>query len=65
MSEMDDGRVIGVASRQDCTQFEDSLRRLHALEKKLTDQVKSTRSVLNKNQLHPYMIGKLVGCIRC
>lgn len=29
----------GLASRQDCTQFEDALRRLYALELKLTDQV--------------------------
>jgi len=36
---MESGRVSGLASRQDGTQFEDALRRLHALEKKLTDQV--------------------------
>ena len=30
----------GLASRQDCTQFEDALRRLYALELKLTDQVR-------------------------
>ena len=29
-----------MASRQDCTQFEDALRRLYALELKLTDQVR-------------------------
>ena len=29
----------GLASRQDCSQFEDALRRLYALELKLTDQV--------------------------
>ena len=29
-----------VSSRQDGSEFEDSLRRLHALEKKLTDQVR-------------------------
>ena len=33
------GRASGLASRQDCTQFEDALRRLYALELKLTDQV--------------------------
>ena len=33
------GRVSGLASRQDGTQFEDALRRLYALEKKLTDKV--------------------------
>eukprot|EP00092_Neocalanus_flemingeri_P023379 GFUD01025348.1.p1 GENE.GFUD01025348.1~~GFUD01025348.1.p1 ORF type:complete len:1584 (+),score=477.54 GFUD01025348.1:160-4911(+) len=36
---MDGGRISRVASCQDGSQFEDSLRRLHALEKKLTDQV--------------------------
>ena len=34
------GRLSGVASRQDGTQFEDCLRRLHALERKLTNQVR-------------------------
>ena len=38
------GQASGLASRQDCTQFEDALRRLYALELKLTDQV----SVLKK-----------------
>ena len=33
------GRMSGLASQQDGGQFEDALRRLHALEKKLTDQV--------------------------
>ena len=33
------GQASGLASRQDCTQFEDALRRLYALELKLTDQV--------------------------
>ena len=33
------GRASGLASRQDCGQFEDALRRLYALEVKLTDQV--------------------------
>ena len=31
--------MSGLASQQDGGQFEDALRRLHALEKKLTDQV--------------------------
>merc|ERR1712156_1387886 len=35
---MEGGRVSGLASQQDGGQFEDALRRLHALEKKLTDQ---------------------------
>ena len=39
------GRVSGLASRQDGTQFEDALRRLYALEKKLTDQVMSFKFV--------------------
>ena len=34
------GRMSGLASQQDGGQFEDALRRLHALEKKLTDQVR-------------------------
>ena len=34
------GRLSGLASQQDGGQFEDALRRLHALEKKLTDQVR-------------------------
>ena len=34
------GQASGLASRQDCTQFEDALRRLYALELKLTDQVR-------------------------
>ena len=41
------GRMSGMASRQDGSQFEDCLRRLNALEKKLTDQVKINRCVLN------------------
>ena len=32
--------MSGLASQQDGGQFEDALRRLHALEKKLTDQVR-------------------------
>ena len=35
------GGDSGLASRQDSTQFEDALRRLHALERKLTDQVRT------------------------
>ena len=34
-----------VSSRQDGSQFEDSLRRLHALEKKLTDQVRNVMEI--------------------
>ena len=34
------GRMSGLASQQDGGQFEDALRRLHALERKLTDQVR-------------------------
>ena len=37
--------MSGLASRQDGTQFEDALRRLYALEKKLTDQVMSFKFV--------------------
>ena len=37
------GRMSGLASQQDGGQFEDALRRLHALEKKLTDQVRAER----------------------
>ena len=35
------GQNSGIVSRQDCTEFEDALRRLYALENKLTDQVGS------------------------
>ena len=45
------GRVSGLASRQDGTQFEDALRRLHALEKKLTDQVLILLAILEKTFL--------------
>ena len=31
--------MSGIASQQDGGQFEDALRRLHAVERKLTDQV--------------------------
>lgn len=41
------GRDSGLASRQDCTQFEDALRRLYALEVKLTDQVSGFDVCLN------------------
>ena len=34
-------QTAALASRQDSTQFEDALRRLHALERKLTDQVRT------------------------
>ena len=33
------GQNSGIVSRQDCTEFEDALRRLYALENKLTEQV--------------------------
>ena len=33
------GQNSGIVSRQDCTEFEDALRRLNALENKLTEQV--------------------------
>ena len=36
--------MSGLASQQDGGQFEDALRRLHALEKKLTDQVRPSSS---------------------
>ena len=35
------GQNSGIVSRQDCTEFEDALRRLYALENKLTEQVGS------------------------
>ena len=43
--------MSGLASRQDGTQFEDALRRLHALEKKLTDQVLILLAILKRNLL--------------
>ena len=46
------GRLSGLESQQDGTQFEDALRRLHALEKKLTDQVKHSLVMKQSNTIH-------------
>jgi len=47
------GRVSGLASQQDGGQFEDALRRLHALEKKLTDQVHVDITELRNKWVQP------------
>merc|ERR1712109_49575 len=50
---MEGGRVSGLASQQDGGQFEDALRRLHALEKKLTDQVQVDITELRSKWVQP------------
>merc|ERR1711973_500070 len=50
---MEGGRVSGLASQQDGGQFEDALRRLHALEKKLTDQVQVDITELRSKWAQP------------
>merc|ERR1711981_117154 len=50
---MEGGRMSGLASQQDGGQFEDALRRLHALEKKLTDQVQVDITELRSKWVQP------------
>merc|ERR1712241_655315 len=50
---MEGGRMSGLASQQDGGQFEDALRRLHALEKKLTDQVQVDITELRRKWVQP------------
>merc|ERR1712038_182456 len=50
---MEGGRESGLASQQDGGQFEDALRRLHALEKKLTDQVQVDITELRSKWVQP------------
>merc|ERR1712083_1024068 len=50
---MEGGRMSGLASQQDGGQFEDALRRLHALEKKLTGQVQEDITELREKWVQP------------
>jgi len=50
---MEGGRLSGLSSQQDGGQFEDALRRLNALERKLTDQVKVDIDELRKKWGQP------------